>query len=834
MTRLWNHAPRRGLVALLLFTLWGCSGPPADEVWVIGLDGADWDLLDPMIARGELPHLASLRQDGAYGVLRSDEPMLSPILWTSIATGKTADLHGVTWFMSDAPDGTKIPVSSRNRWVRAVWNIASEREVPVGVVGWWATWPAEPVDGFVVSDYVAWHSFGVTGREFEAPGKTHPPELQDRVQEFFPAPESIDNALLQTMVHLPPERLGFDAAAGPFGGPITHLRQAIATTIGYTDLTLHLLEEERPRFLAVYYEGTDAVEHLFSRHMSPRLPWISEEDHAAYKDVVEAYWRWQDQQLGRLLAQRGPNTTVVVISDHGFRIGDERLKEDEFQVETADASHMPDGIVVLNGPPVRKGARIRGADIYDVTPHVLHLLGLPVAEDMKGSPWVDALDPAWKAEHPVQTIPTYETGDWDRGDDLVVDAAAGESMEEMLRSLGYISGGNDGDDAGATPATGNVEQGVNMAVVLRQQGRYAEAASQLETILADQPGHVEARSNLARVYAEMDRLPDAEALYADLVAESPDDLRSREDWALALARLGRFDDALDAYDTGLQQDPDWATGLAGKGFALHQLGRSQEGLTVLDKAVEADPRMATAHYYRGTVLRTLGRPADARRALERAVQLDPTNPAAVVLLSVAREEAGDAAGALQLVERVRNQGVDDPDLRAQAGALYLKAGRLPEAVAELSAVADILDDPQVYGNYGTALGMGGDLAGAARNFEKVVEKDPDSVEGIGTLAQIHMQMQRPEKAETLLTDAVRRIPDAPMLRMNLGTLYHGLNRLDDAEREYRKAIELDDSVGVFYYQLAMLMGQRGQEADARELVRKARELDPSLPDPERP
>jgi len=596
-------SPRRGWFALLLLALWGCSQAPREEVWVIGLDGADWDLLDPMIARGELPHLATLRREGAYGVLRSDEPMLSPILWTSIATGKTADLHGVTWFMSDAPDGTKIPVSSRNRWVRAVWNIASEREVPVGVVGWWATWPAEPVDGFVVSDYVAWHSFGVTGREFEAPGKTYPPELQDRVGDFFPAPESIDDALLQTMVHLPPERLGFDAAAGPFGGPITHLRQAIATTLGYTDLTLHLLDEERPRFLALYYEGTDAVKHLFSRHMSPRLPWVDEEDHAAYKDVVEAYWRWQDEQLGRILAARGPQTTVVVISDHGFRVGDERLKEDEFAVETADASHMPDGIVVLNGPPIRAGARLRDADIYDVTPHVLHLLGLPVAKDMKGLPWLDVLDPAWSAEHPVQTIPTYETGDWDRGDDLVVDAAAGENMEEMLRSLGYISGAGD-DDAGGSPdapAPGNVEQGVNMAVVLRQQGRYAEAASRLEQILADHPAHMEARSNLARVYAEMDRLADAEALYADLVEESPDDLRSREDWALALARMGRFQDAVDAYDAGLAQDPGWAIGLAGKGFALHQLGRSQEGLAVLDRAIEAGDgeRDVAAAFWRG-------------------------------------------------------------------------------------------------------------------------------------------------------------------------------------------------------------------------------------------
>jgi hypothetical protein len=80
-------------VLLLVFSLVlpGCDRAPRDEVWIIGLDGADWEILDPMIERGELPNLAKLREDGAYGRLRSEEPMLSPMLWTSIATGRTAD-----------------------------------------------------------------------------------------------------------------------------------------------------------------------------------------------------------------------------------------------------------------------------------------------------------------------------------------------------------------------------------------------------------------------------------------------------------------------------------------------------------------------------------------------------------------------------------------------------------------------------------------------------------------------------------------------------------------------------------------------------------------------
>ncbi len=150
-------------LALLLSAttlLTGCgTKDPGEELWIIGLDGADWDQLEPMIARGELPNLAKLKNEGASGILLSDTPMMSPILWTSISTGKTPELHGVTWFMTEAPDGSKIPISSEEQRVRTFWNIASEAGLSCCITGWWATWPAEPINGYLVSDAIS-HLFG--------------------------------------------------------------------------------------------------------------------------------------------------------------------------------------------------------------------------------------------------------------------------------------------------------------------------------------------------------------------------------------------------------------------------------------------------------------------------------------------------------------------------------------------------------------------------------------------------------------------------------------------------------------------------------------------------
>ena len=148
----------RPLLALCLI-LFGSCGRPTEEgsgraraagkVLLIGLEGADWEILDRLEAKGTIPNLARLRREGASGVLLSEEPMLSPVLWTTIATGRSPGEHGVQGFLTDQAAGP-APVRSDARKVRAFWDMASEAKRSVGVVGWPASWPAEPVQGFLV------------------------------------------------------------------------------------------------------------------------------------------------------------------------------------------------------------------------------------------------------------------------------------------------------------------------------------------------------------------------------------------------------------------------------------------------------------------------------------------------------------------------------------------------------------------------------------------------------------------------------------------------------------------------------------------------------------
>ena len=851
MPRPGRPTPFRGSAFVLLLwflsSVWGCApslDDVGDEVWVIGLDGADWDMLEPLIQRGDMPNLAALRDGGAWGVLRSDEPLLSPVLWTSIATGRTPDAHGVTWFMTDTAEGTKVPVGTYDRRVHAMWNVAAEAGLSAGVVGWWASWPAEHLDGFVVSDYVGWHSFGVTGRESVVDGETWPPEIEDDVRNAMPHPDDVSIALLSRMVHLPHERLTANVGSSSYGDDLTHLRQAIATSRGYTDIVKNQLRDQRPELLCLYYEGTDAVMHLFGDDAPPRQPWITAEAFEAYSDVVSAYWAWQDELLGELLALRGPRTTVVVVSDHGFRSGDERRKEDHFRVETADADHMIDGLIVVNGPETPVGTKISGADIYDVAPTVLHALGLPVARELNGDVLADAFRSDVLIDRPVTRVASFENRPLARPPLPNHEQGASTAMEEMLRSLGYIAGTtdveadpgapNDNDGPAAVAVAPVVdhtaEQAVNLATILMKQDRLEEAIGELRNVLADSPEHYEARLNLAQALARDGSFDEAVALYRDLLAADPDRQEVYEDLALCYGRADRPEDALEVYEEGLTLRPDWVAGMAGKGHALSLLGQAAEAERILNEALALDPRHHGSRYYLGLVQIDRGDWNAAAATLQRAHELEPADEATALSLASVYDRVGRPDAALQILRRVLDNGGDSAVLQAELGATLVKTGAAAEALPHLHAAAEQRrEDVPVLGNLGLAQAMTGDLAAAAATFERIVALEPEAPASHSQLGMFYARLGRVVEAEREFRTAVRYDGTDPVAHLHLGMILHQTGRLDEARTIYERTVDLAPDLAVAWYNLGMLEGAAGNRDEAARLLTRARELDPKLP-----
>ena len=122
-------------------------------VWVIGLDGADWKYLDELMASGAMPELQRLVREGRHGVLKTEQPPLSPLLWTTMMTGVSPLEHRILDFARRRPgDGVPEPITSSERRVPAVWNMAAGARRRVVVLGLWATHPAEAVNGLMVAD----------------------------------------------------------------------------------------------------------------------------------------------------------------------------------------------------------------------------------------------------------------------------------------------------------------------------------------------------------------------------------------------------------------------------------------------------------------------------------------------------------------------------------------------------------------------------------------------------------------------------------------------------------------------------------------------------------
>jgi predicted AlkP superfamily phosphohydrolase/phosphomutase len=139
-------ALRRGrvLVAMAL-AFAACSRSKPSRVIVIGLDGMDPRTVDLLMSEGKMPNFAKLRRDGAYAPLLSAEPLLSPVVWTTIATGKSPDQHRIGHFVAVNEKGDQLPVTSAMRKVKALWNILSDAGRRVAVLGWWATWPSATI-----------------------------------------------------------------------------------------------------------------------------------------------------------------------------------------------------------------------------------------------------------------------------------------------------------------------------------------------------------------------------------------------------------------------------------------------------------------------------------------------------------------------------------------------------------------------------------------------------------------------------------------------------------------------------------------------------------------
>jgi hypothetical protein len=643
-------APEAGAVqANVLAEIAGRLDIPRRKVLLLGLDGLDWDLVLPWVGSGRLPNLARLMEAGTWGVMETIVPILSPLIWTTMATGVGPDLHGVLDFIETDPvSGETVPVTGRGRKVPAIWNIASGLGLEVGVIGWWATWPAERVNGTMVSDRLYYTlQQGIPEETFHS----DPPNLvfpTERTAEFT---ELRDRAVAESdwraIGHFMrvPEAV-FDRAVAANRGmedPVDGMRRIVSATRTYMGAGLTLADEQ-PDLLMVYLEGTDTIGHLLAPYVPPPTLEIDAATAAVYAAAVPRYFEVVDRWIGRYL-ELCPleEYAVVLVSDHGFKWGRERPRGLSGTAgPTAPLWHAEDAVFVIAGSGVERRGRVaeKGTSVYDIAPTLAALLGLPA-----DPAWRTSLLPGCPAAEviPVEWLPLVPPPSYSQGGGEA--APADPEFMAQLKAIGYIA--EDGVSAGEaaranptaqsaaevlptpTPQPASVTRGQinNLAVIKINEKQYEEAERLLRQALAMSPDYPAPYYNLRRIYMETGQWERAdEHLWIAIDKGFRDPERTLDRAAADYENLDLASRAEAILIRAIPRFPEHEP------FYVHLMvlrvrdDRCLEALPVGAVAAEKFPDSGPVHAFYGLAAACVGQAELARREIELSLAINPNQP----------------------------------------------------------------------------------------------------------------------------------------------------------------------------------------------------------------
>ncbi len=563
-----------------------------------------------------MPNLERFVSGGRTASLQVFRTTISPMVWTTLATGAEPPDHGVLdFFEIDPASGQQVPVTSRSVRVPPYWEIASRKGQRVGVVNYWATYPAEDLSGFVISDRVSPALTDPDPKQLSS--AFYPPSEGARLREVLagvPAPGPAD---LQSLGQLTNAEI-----AGKEGPMLTKL---LRNTASVEALAEDFYDRLGPQSLALYFLGTDEIAHMFGRETAPRLPCVSPQDFARLSEIVPRYYARMDEFLGRWMERAEKDgADLLLVSDHGFLWGNRRsCGGNPLEFRSAGAAHRPIGVAAAWGKDVLASPERAAISVFDVEPTIAAVLGLPVDRKASGTArteWFRDV-PAPAREDLWKTFP--------RPRRLPFIAPAQDEYAQRLRTLGYLTGQSSSSagplhgDAPGWTATG----WLNLGNYWNAAGKRAEAVGAFRKSLELWPGYAAAQVDLAAVLIDLGRIPEAMAA-ARAVLDAGGEGR---EWAVyeiaarleAARRTTEEETYLREAVRRLPTAEPVVVSLAG--LELNH-GRCQEALDLIAPFLNAQAR-ADDYNVAGLALRCLRRAAEAAQMFQRSLALNPNQPA---------------------------------------------------------------------------------------------------------------------------------------------------------------------------------------------------------------
>jgi hypothetical protein len=423
-----------GGVAMLFLTTRGETRAPARPasiprvqtgvyLTVVAVDGLDLAFLERLSKEARTPALARLVAGARLAIPASDWPDPART-WTSLATGQPADVHGVTGIETRSVSGIAgtVPASASplagaiaaatdlvrltrptlttglQRRSKTFWEVAADYGLQTAVVNWWATWPAPPGAGVVLSDRATLR----LERGDEQDAEIAPPSLYAVLKPIWPAVR--DEARRRVVA----------AFEGTSEGDGPVLRRAAEQDALPAALAARVFGEGGD-LRAIYLSGLDIAQYnLVGSAAGAGLPASAL---AARVEALERYYVFLDRLVESLVTDPRPGSVVALVTDPGR------------------SASGGGGLLALTGSGVGAGSRQAGS-ASDVAPTLLYLLGVPTSRELPGRPRTDLTDQSIAARVPVRLVDSY-------GSRVLAPRPPGATpldrdVLDRLRSLGYV------------------------------------------------------------------------------------------------------------------------------------------------------------------------------------------------------------------------------------------------------------------------------------------------------------------------------------------------------------------------------------------------------------
>ncbi len=732
------------------------------KVVLVGWDAADWKVIHPLMNEGKMPNVRRLVENGAMGQIATLHPPLSPMLWTSIATGKRPFKHGILGFSEPTPDGRGVqPVTNLSRTSKALWNILNQNNLRSIVIGWWPSHPAEPINGVMVSDHYHRTSGPLDQGWPLLANAVHPPELAGKLADLRMHPDSLVPQMVERFIPLAKDiDQDHDKRLAVF-------MRTLSECMSIQSAATWLLDNKPWDFFAVYYDSIDHFCHAFMKYHPPRQSWIGERDFELYHNVVTMAYQFHDQMLGTLLEKAGEDATVILMSDHGFH--PDHLRPASIPEIPAGPAieHRDLGILAISGPAMKRDEVLHGPSVLDIAPTILALYGLPVGEDMDGK----VLSQAFVETPKVAFIPSWEEvpgADGRHPPHMHVDpVAAHEALEQMI-ALGYVERPDKDNEVAVAKTIRDLRY--NLAEAYQDDGRHIEAHEILTELHGADPDEQRFAVGLfvscqaLGMHAEMRRIvDDLDGRRRVLFEEAQTRIEALSQIAAERAAVEHSQAREKAEANHFRADP-------------HPTEKTQ-----------TEPAKTETSYLEPESLLS----ENERRELARWRNLLRYQPPVVDYLKAqvltAEKRYSEALAAL---ERVTEAHLVRPGLFLQTADLHLHLHRWRDA-------------RQVY--------------------EKALTLDPDDAHAHLGLCRIALRRRKFSVAAQSALDALQRQDHYPMAHFLLGLALTGMKEYQRAAEAFRAAISFNPNFPEAHVRLAALLEKHLRDTEsAREHRRLAR------------